>query len=160
MIGVAWSAPGLCFLATNSVTTISTIVVICPSLESWQNQSYHTPPLPLLVSFICHKFSMHDSSSNNHSHYCLHQSTYLSFERSIVHGNIAHILAMATPPIFQTYLMIVTFNEWNYLQWAQFIRHILKGTSKLNHIEGEVVSLDNPNFQIWNNDESRIITWQ
>jgi len=34
---------------------------------------------------------------------------------------------------------------------------MLKGTGKLNHIEGEAISPHN-HFQIWN-DDSQIITW-
>jgi len=45
-------------------------------------------------------------------------------------------------------------NGRNYLQWAQFIRRTLKGTGRLNHIEGEAISPNNPNFQIWDNDDS------
>jgi len=47
----------------------------------------------------------------------------------------------------------------NYLQCTQFCRHKLKGRDRFNHVEREAISQDNPNFQIWNNDDSRIITW-
>ena len=35
----------------------------------------------------------------------------------------------------------------------------IKGTGRLNHIEGEAISQDKPNFQIWDNDYSQIFTW-
>jgi len=34
----------------------------------------------------------------------------------------------------------------------------VKGYSRLNHIEGEAISQDKPNFQIWDSDDLRIIT--
>jgi len=51
-------------------------------------------------------------------------------------------------------------NGRNYLYWAQFIKWTFKGMGRLNHIEGVTISRDNPNFQIWDNGDSGIISYQ
>lgn len=39
------------------------------------------------------------------------------------------------------------------------MRHTLKDMGRLNHIKGEVVPPNNPNFQTLDSDDSWIITW-
>jgi len=51
------------------------------------------------------------------------------------------------------------FNGTNYLQWAQFVRIILKGCDKLNHIEENPPNKDDPYFKVWDIEDSIIITW-
>jgi len=65
----------------------------------------------------------------------------------LCHANLVHLLD-------DNFL-----NDRNYLQWAQFIRRVLKIIGRPNHIEGVVTSRDNSNFQIWDNDDLQIITW-
>ncbi|XP_052736717.1 uncharacterized protein LOC128197906 [Vigna angularis] len=47
----------------------------------------------------------------------------------------------------------------NYLQWSQFIRRVLKGRSKLDHINGGGPEPDDTYFSIWDNEDSLIMTW-
>ncbi|XP_020240380.1 uncharacterized protein LOC109819166 [Cajanus cajan] len=47
----------------------------------------------------------------------------------------------------------------NFLQWSQYIRRILKGRSRLDHIDGGGPGPDNSNFPIWDNEDSLIMTW-
>jgi len=37
-------------------------------------------------------------------------------------------------------------NGQNYIEWTQFIKLTFKGMVRLNHIEGNVISHDDPNF--------------
>nr|KYP41699.1 hypothetical protein KK1_036913 [Cajanus cajan] len=48
---------------------------------------------------------------------------------------------------------------WNFLQWSQYIRRILKGRSRLDHINGGGPGPNDSNFPIWDNEDSLIMTW-
>ncbi|KAL2327646.1 hypothetical protein Fmac_021073 [Flemingia macrophylla] len=47
----------------------------------------------------------------------------------------------------------------NFLQWSQYIQRILKGRSRLDHIDGGGPGPNDPNFSIWDNEDSLIMTW-
>ncbi|BAT97180.1 hypothetical protein VIGAN_09055100 [Vigna angularis var. angularis] len=68
-------------------------------------------------------------------------------------------MTIALSHVVLPYLLNDSFNDQSDLKCAQFIRSTLKGTSRLNHIAGEAIPKDDPNFQIWDNDDSQIMTW-
>ena len=47
----------------------------------------------------------------------------------------------------------------NYLQWSQLVHRTLKGRKKLSHIEGKAPRKDDPQYEVWDDEDSLIMTW-
>ncbi|RDY11208.1 hypothetical protein CR513_04161, partial [Mucuna pruriens] len=47
----------------------------------------------------------------------------------------------------------------NYLQWAQYIRTLIKGRKKLSYIEGSGSPRDDPKFEACDDEDSLIMIW-
>jgi len=88
------------------------------------------------------------------SHICHHCCCRIAAITAVI-----FFFGMATPLSNADLPQLPDDNRLNGRNYLQFIRRTLKGTGRLNHIEGEAISPDNPSFQIWDNDDSRIITW-
>jgi len=49
------------------------------------------------------------------------------------------------------------FDGQNYLHWSQCMLRILKGRSELDHIEDGESGSNEPNFEIWDNENSLVV---
>lgn len=47
----------------------------------------------------------------------------------------------------------------NYLQWAQLVQTFLKGRGKLSHLTSLPSAATDPNFQVWDIEDSLIMSW-
>jgi len=47
----------------------------------------------------------------------------------------------------------------NYLQWAQLVQTFLKGRGKLSHLTSLPPAETDPNFQVWDIEDSLIMSW-
>ena len=50
-------------------------------------------------------------------------------------------------------------NWKNYLQWSQIVKTFLKGKRKMNHLLGTGPEQSDSNFQIWDEEDSMIMSW-
>ncbi|KAL3734117.1 hypothetical protein ACJRO7_023463 [Eucalyptus globulus] len=50
-------------------------------------------------------------------------------------------------------------NEKNYLKWSQFVKTYLKGKGKLSHLLGTGPEKGDPDFDVWDEADSMIMSW-
>lgn len=60
---------------------------------------------------------------------------------------------------FQAIQAVYCLNAKNYLNWLQLLRMILKEKWKISHILGTGSKLGDPQFDVYDEEDSMIMTW-